>query len=114
VVLNISFQIHGEICFDLTTKIDSALCRLALSFFCTARSRNKILSNFKEAVKVTVYQKSVIGDLACPKEVKYNFKFGIIQKKKSTLRYAALHGVDFCHRIESKYSTNSNLFSKLL
>jgi hypothetical protein len=34
----------------------------------------KILSAFTEAVKVTVYQKSVFGDLACPMAVK---KFGI-------------------------------------
>jgi hypothetical protein len=35
---------------NLTTKIDSALCRIA-------GSRNKILSAFTEAVKVTVFQK---------------------------------------------------------
>jgi hypothetical protein len=45
-------------------------------FFGKARSRNKILSAFTEAVKVTFYQK--IGDLACPMAVKLNFKFGII------------------------------------
>jgi hypothetical protein len=41
----------------LNTKIYSALCRIA-------RSQNKILSAFTEAVKVTVYKKiSAIGDL---------------------------------------------------
>jgi hypothetical protein len=49
--------------FDSTTKIDSALCRIV-------QSRNKILSAFAEAVKVTVYQKSVTGDLACAMAVK--------------------------------------------
>jgi hypothetical protein len=34
-------------------------------FFGMAQSRNKILSAFTEAVKVTVYKKSAISDLAC-------------------------------------------------
>jgi hypothetical protein len=47
-------------------------------FFRIAGSRNKILSAFTEAVKVTVFQKSFIGDLAYPMAVKQNFKFGIM------------------------------------
>jgi hypothetical protein len=62
------------------------LCRIARSFWHSADSE-KILSAFKEAVKVTVYQKSAKGDITCLIVVKYNFKFGIISKK-STLRYA--------------------------
>jgi hypothetical protein len=38
----------------------------SMEFFGIARSQNKIISAFTVAVKVTVYQKSVIGDLACP------------------------------------------------
>jgi hypothetical protein len=38
-------------------------------FFRIAGSRNKILSAFTEAVKVTVFQK-IIGDLAYPMAVK--------------------------------------------
>jgi hypothetical protein len=41
-----------------------------VEFFGIARSRNKILSSFTETVKVTVYQKIGIGDLACPMAVK--------------------------------------------
>jgi hypothetical protein len=39
-------------------------------FFSIAGSQNKILSAFTEAVKVTIFQKSVIGDLAYPMAVK--------------------------------------------
>jgi hypothetical protein len=39
-------------------------------FFGIAQSGNKILSAFTEAVKVTVYQKSGIGELACTMAVK--------------------------------------------
>jgi hypothetical protein len=39
-------------------------------FFRIAGSQSKILSAFTEAIKVTVFQKSVIGDLAYPMAVK--------------------------------------------
>jgi hypothetical protein len=39
-------------------------------FFGIARSRKNILTDFTEAVKVKVYQKSAIGDLTCLMAVK--------------------------------------------
>jgi hypothetical protein len=46
--------------------LHSVESQLGTEFFGMAGNRNKILSAFTEAVKVIVYKKSVIGDLACP------------------------------------------------